>query len=190
MQSAVKHWWGVGFKLPRDSLLLQNRGQEHPFSLFLVHPQAALLLISPSWRLSWVRSRRRWLRRKPTRICLLSSLPLPPHYLLLRNPHSLPCSLHVFTLFAPTVCTVFCAVWLTLVMSYFGFFSLYYCACLHYHLFVGDSDGQYHYRINTWVYHRLLSFLPFITQVVVIVNTQVYLVCSDHPFSMIPKWGR
>jgi len=64
---------------------------------------------------------------KSTRICLLSSLPLPPHYHLLHNPHSLPYSLHIFTLFAPTVCTVFCTVWLTLVMSFSGFLALLLC---------------------------------------------------------------
>jgi len=35
-----------------------------------------------------------------------------------------------------------------------------------------------------------LSFLPSITQVVVIANTLVYLVCTAYPFSMMPKGGR
>jgi len=178
-----------GFKLSRESLLLQNRGQEHPFSLFLVHPQAALLLISPSWRLSWVRSRRHWLRRKPTRICLLSSLPLPPLHHLLRNPRSLPCSLHVFTLFAPTVYTVFCAVWLTLVMSYSGFFALLLCL-LALSLVCAWLGWPISLPYQYLSVSQVVDFLPFITQVVVIANTLVYLVCSDYPFSMMPKGGR
>ena len=120
--------------------------------------------ISTTWRLSWVRSWRCWLRRKPwmpntTRICFLS---LPPTLLVLL-PYPV-FSMFLRSSFYHLVCTSCCPVCLHdlanigYILSWlFRFIAM---PCLSYYLFVRDSDGQYHQRTNTWVYRRLLFFFP------------------------------
>ena len=78
---------------------------------------------------------------------LTTTLPRSPP-----SPRSLqvsnPCSLNILiSLFSPCLHQLFALSFVRLInIGYisFWFFSLHYCARSRYHLFVRDSDGQYH----------------------------------------------
>jgi len=162
-------------KLPRESLLIQNKGQEHSFPLFMVHLQVVLLLMIVLHSQSQLKAE---LSEVKTTLATEKALNAKRHEDLLSSftanltrpppsPYSLPCSLHVSPLLfflSPCLHHLYalfiCTVCLTLVISYPGYFALLLCLVQAIIFLCVTRMADIINVPYTWVYRKLFFFPP------------------------------